>query len=113
MIERMIQMQIRNVNGGYSKEEYNRQTSGVIPQILIGSGARKKYSYDDEKKTYTDTISSVEIDAYYPGLGVQVIKMPGDFKIPKGLEDLSEIELIDPEACVVSRKLYVKAKGIK
>ena len=40
----MIKMQVRNVNGGYSKEEYNRQTSGVIPQILIGSGARKKYS---------------------------------------------------------------------
>lgn len=106
-------MQARNVNGGYSMEEYNRQTSGVIPQILIGSGPRAKYSFDNEKKTYTDTVSSVEIDVYYPGLGVQIIKMPKDFKIPKDLEDLSEIELIDPEACVVSRKLYVRAKGIK
>lgn len=109
----MINMQARNVNGGYSRDEYNKQTGGVIPQILIGSGPRPKYSYDNENKTYTDTISSVEIDVYYPGLGVQVVKMPKEFKIPKGLEDLSEIELIDPEACVVSRKLYVRAKGIK
>ena len=106
-------MQARNVNGGYSKDEYNKQTGGVIPQILIGSGARIKYSFDNKKKIYTDTVSSVEIDVYYPGLGVQVIKMPADFKIPKNLEDLSEIELIDPEACVVNRQLYVKAKGIK
>lgn len=109
----MIKMQVRNINGGYSKEEYNRQTSGVIPQILIGSGPRIKYSFDNEKKTYTDTVSSVEVDVYYPGLGVQAIKMPTDFKIPKNLEDLSEIELIDPEACVVNRKLYVRARGIK
>lgn len=106
-------MQARNVNGGYSRDEYNKQTSSVIPQILIGSGIREKYFYDNENKTYTDTISSVEIDVYYPGLGVQVIKMPKDFKIPKNLEDLSEIELIEPEACVVNRQLYVKAKGIK
>ena len=109
----MIKMQIRSINGGYSRDEYDRQTSGVIPQILIGSGPSTKYSFDNERKTYTDTVSSVEIDVYYPGLGVQVIKMPADFKIPKNLEDLSEIELIDPEACVVSRKLYVRAKGIK
>lgn len=106
-------MQARNVNGGYSRDEYIKQTGGVIPQILIGSGPRARYSYDNENKIYTDTISSVEVDVYYPGLGVQIIKMPSKFQIPKGLEDLSDIELIDPEACVVGRKLYVKAKGIK
>lgn len=106
-------MQARNNNTGYNAETYNEQTSGVIPQILIGSGPREKREYDEESKQYTNNIIGVEIDVYYPGLGVQVVKLPKDFKLPKNLEDLSEVELIEPEACVVSRRVYVRAKGIK
>lgn len=106
-------MQARKNNNGYNTETYNEQTSGVIPQILIGSGPREKREYDEESKQYTNNIISVEIDVYYPGLGVQVVKLPKDFKLPKDLEDLSEVELIEPEACVVSRRVYVRAKGIK
>ena len=106
-------MQARNNNNGYNTETYNEQTAGVIPQILIGSGPREKREYDEESKQYTNNIISVEIDVYYPGLGVQVVKLPKDFKMPKDLEDLSEVELIEPEACVVSRRVYVRAKGIK
>ena len=50
---------------------------------------------------------------YYPGLGVQAVKFPADFELPKGVDDLSEVELDSPEACIVGREIYVRASGLK
>lgn len=47
------------------------------------------------------------------GLGVQSVKLPADSEIPKGVEDLVEVELDSPEACIVGREIYVRANGLK
>ena len=36
-----------------------------------------------------------------------------DFELPKGVEDLAEVELELPEACIVGREIYVRASGLK
>lgn len=47
-------------------------------------------------------------------MGEQDIKLPKDFKLSNSIGDMSRIELIDPEACLVGRaNIYVRAKGIK
>lgn len=100
-------------NTGYSVEEYQRIFFSSTCHLLKGSGLRTKMKFDNKSQKYTKELDSYEIDVYFEGLGVQVIKFPKTFKLPVSIDDLSKIELIAPEACVINREVYVRAKGIK
>lgn len=108
-------MKINTFKGGYSPQIYTTQFGNSVPRILLGSGLEVRVKYDKETNR---PVGTGEIDSnrgwlYYPGLGVQSVKLPADSEIPKGVEDLVEVELDSPEACIVGREIYVRANGLK
>ena len=108
-------MKINTFKGGYSPQIYTTQFGNSVPRILLGSGLEVRVKYDKEtnRPVGTGKIDSKRGRLYYPGLGVQSVKLPADFEIPKGVEDLVEVELDSPEACIVGREIYVRANGLK
>lgn len=102
----------RQTRGGYSLATFNEvfHTNGGL--LLIGQGPRPQMGFDENRKP-TGEIISTKIDIYFAGLGVQEIKLPPTFKLPNSLNDLAEVTLIDPEACIVNNtQVYVRAKGL-
>lgn len=108
-------MRVNTFTGGYMPQTYTAQFGNEFPRILIGSGLESRIKFDLETKRPVETgeIDSKRIMLYYPGLGVQAVKFPADFELPKGVDDLSEVELDSPEACIVGREIYVRASGLK
>lgn len=108
-------MKVNNFSSGYSKEQYDLQFKGVTPRLLIGQGLEERLKFDPETKKPTEprTVESLRAYLYYPGLGVQSLKLPGNYSLPKDTDDLSEVDLVSPEACVINRQVYVRASGIK
>lgn len=106
-------MQLQSFTG-YSAKQYHRLFDGATCHILIGSGPKPKPKYDKDKQRYVnDEITSFEIETYFEGLGSQDVKFPKTFKLSKEIKDLTAIELVDAEACVIDREVYVRAKGIR
>lgn len=101
--------------GGYSSQQYKMQFSGVTPRLLIGQGleARLKFDQSTGRPVEPHEVESQQATLYYPGLGVQSVKLPAGYVLPKVLDDLAEVELISPEACMVGRNIYVRSEGIE
>ncbi|WGN90359.1 hypothetical protein [Ligilactobacillus faecis] len=108
-------MKVNTFTGGYMPQTYTAQFGNESPRILIGSGPEARIKFDPETKRPVETgeVDSKRVMLYYPGLGVQAVKLPADFELPKGLDDLAEVVLESPEACIVNREIYVRAKNIK
>lgn len=107
-------MKVKRFNG-YSSQEYKMQFSGVTPRLLIGQGLEERLKFDSStgRPVEPREVESQRATLYYPGLGVQNIKLPAGYVLPKALDDLAEVELISPEACTVGRNIYVRAEGIE
>lgn len=107
-------MKVQNFSG-YSSQQYHMQFSGVTPRLLIGQGLEERLKFDSStgRPVEPREVESQRATLYYPGLGVQNIKLPAGYVLPKGLDDLAEVELIKPEACTVGRNIYVRAEGIE
>lgn len=100
--------------GGYSNNQFNNLFGTSKCHILKGAGVRYKPKFDQEKQEYVKgQIDSCEIETYFENLGVQNVKLPKSFKLSQTINDMSVVELIEPEACVVNREVYVRAEGIK
>lgn len=108
-------MKLQNMKSGYMPQTYTEQFGTVIPRVLIGSGIEVRVKFDRETNRPVETgeIDNKRAWLYFPGLGVQAVKLPADFELPKGIDDLSEVELDAPEACIVGREIYVRANGLK
>lgn len=107
-------MKIKNVSG-YTSQTYDSQFKNVVPRILIGSGleSRLKFDPNTNRPVETGEIDSKRLWVYYPKLGIQSVKLPADYTLAKEIEDLSEVQLVNPEACIVGREIYVRATGLK
>lgn len=110
----VLKMQVQRFSG-YSSQQYNAQFSGVTPRLLIGQGLETRLKFDQStgRPVEPHEVESQRATLYYPGLGVQYVKLPARYVLPKGLEDMAEVELISPEACTVGRNIYVRAEGIE
>lgn len=108
-------MKVNNFSSGYSSQQYALQFKGVTPRLLIGEGLEERLKFDQKTRRPVEphVAESQRAWLYYPGLGVQSLKLPGNYLLPKDIDDLSEVDLISPEACVVNRQVYVRASGIK
>lgn len=107
-------MQI-SMTSGYSKQQYNAQLGDVTPRILIGDGLEERVKFDSKTNRPVEPrkVESQRTWMYFPGLGIQAVKLPANYSLPNDIEDMAEVELESPEACIVNRQLYVRAKGIK
>lgn len=107
-------MKVRK-NGGYTFQTYDSQFKKISPRILIGSGleARLKFDPKTNRPVETGEIDSKRLWLYYPEMGIQSVKLPADYELPKDIEDLSIIDLVKPEACIVGQEIYVRAQAIK
>lgn len=112
-MEDLIMRLPRRSQGGYSPSTFNEIFNTSSALLLLGQGPRPQMGFDENHKP-TGEIISTKIDIYFSGLGVQEIKLPSTFKLPNSVNDLSEVTLIDPEACIVNNtQVYVRAKGVK
>lgn len=107
-------MKIQNFSG-YTEQNYQAHFRGVTPRVLLGSGLEARLRFDAEtgRPVESGEIESKRLWVYYPGLGVQAVKLPADYSLTKDVEDLAEIELISPEGCIIGSEIYVRAKGVK
>lgn len=107
-------MQVRQFSG-YSYQQYSMQFNGVTPRLLIGQGLEERLKFDSStgRPVEPHEVESQRATLYYPGLGVQNVKLPAEYVLPKGLDDLAEVELISPEACTVGRNVYVRAEAVE
>lgn len=108
-------MKIQKFSSGYTAREYVVQFGTVVPRVLLGSGLEDRVKFDREtgRPVESGELESKRLWVYYPSMGVQSVKLPADFELPKGIEDLAEVDLEAPEACIVGRELFVRAKGLK
>ena len=108
-------MILKNVkNGGYKKQDYVDVFGTPMCRVLLGAGLDVRNVYDQSTKKYTNDVESVRMQVYWPEAGADWVRFPADFDLEsKKLEDLQEVELINPTACIVKNKVYVKADDIK
>lgn len=105
-------MKVNVKKSGYSEKTFKEQFEGMIcARIILAQGLREKHGYDAETRKATDEIVAQELDFYFVPLGIQTVKFPADFKLPAKVEDMSEVTLTNPTACVVNGFIYVKADG--
>lgn len=102
-------------DNGYSSKSYVMQFDNVVPRILMCDGVETRYKFDPDtnRPVSTGEVDSKRVWLYYPGLGIQALKLPADFKLPKDINDLDEIELINPEACIIGHDIYVRATTLR
>lgn len=107
-------MKLPQING-YNLPQFKNSFGGVTPRILIGQGLEERSKFDPATKRPAEPreVESKRAWLYYPDMGVQSLKLPADYTLPKDIEDLAEVELISPEACIINRQIYVRAKGLK
>ena len=109
----MYLSQLRAKYNGYSAESFNNYFGKDVSIFLLtGNGISPAFGYDKEAKKSTKEVVGRYLETYFKGFGVQRVKLPKDFNID-GIKDLSQIELVDPEACEVNRQIFVRANGIK
>lgn len=108
-------MRLNNLNhpkGGYSKDTFKKDFGDRRWFATIGSGLQDIRQWDSTQKKYTDKVIAKALDLYVEGAGFQHVKFPTSFNL-NNIQELSEIELVDPVACEVRGNVYVKADGIK
>ncbi len=109
----MYLSQLRAKFSGYTKDNFNNYFGkDPIIYLLAGNGLTPAFGFDKEVNKRTKEIVGQYLEVYFQGIGVQRIKLPKNFNADE-IADLSKIELIDPEACEVNGRIFVKAKGIK
>lgn len=110
-------MKIKRPNSGYTAETFKKYIGSPRCRILLGSGLEAKLKYDNEAGKYTGEVESTRLQCYFPNLGADWVKFPADFSLPEKkddlIDDLQEIELINPTACEVRGQLYIKADKFK
>lgn len=108
-------MKLKNFSG-YSTDKYQAIFGSVAPRVLLGDqGLEKRVKFDPKTNIPVETgeIESKRLWVYFSGLGIQTVKLPADYELPSDVQDLSEVQLVSPEACVVGREVYVRASSIK
>lgn len=110
-------MRIKRENGGYTTETFKEFIGSPRCRILLGAGLEAKMKYDNETGKYTDEVESTRLQCYFPNLGADWVKFPADFSLPAKsddlIDDMQEIELINPTACEVRGQVYIKAAEFK
>ena len=105
-------MKVNVKKGGYSEKVFKEQFEGMVcARIILAKGLREKHGYDAETRKATDEVIAQELDFYFVPLGIQTVKFPANFKLPAKVEDMAEVTLTNPTACVVNGFIYVKADG--
>ncbi len=105
--------QLRSKYSGYTEDNFNNYFGkDLIIFLLSGSGLIPAFGYDKEAGKRTKEIVGQYLEAYFQGFGTQRVKLPKDFNAD-GIPDLSKIELVNPEACEVNGRIFVRANGVK
>lgn len=108
-------MRLNSLNkgkGGYSLELFKKDFGQRRWFATTGAGLQDVRAWDSAQKQYTDTVIAKALDLYVEGAGFQRVKFPTSFVL-SNINELSEIELVNPVACEVRGNVYVKADGIK
>nr|AKG47106.1 hypothetical protein [Limosilactobacillus vaginalis] len=103
---------INNRGGGYRPENFQKYFADRRWIATTGGGLQDVCQWDNDNKKYTDTVIAKALDLYVEGAGFQRVKFPTSFSLAN-IEELSEVELINPVACEVRGNVYVKADGLK
>lgn len=98
---------------GYQASRYQEIFGDTSAIVLKGGGPQPSREFDNTTNRYGTTIVGQRIEVYFKGLGTQVVKLPANFKFPKGMPDLAEVILVHPEACQIRRKVYVRAESLQ
>lgn len=108
-------MRLNSLNkqkGGYTPETFNKDFDSRRWFATIGGGLQDVRAWDNNQKKYTDQVVAKALDLYVEGAGFQRVKFPTTFNLAN-IEELSEIELVNPVACEVRGNVYVKADGLR
>lgn len=109
----MFMSQLRAKYSGYTEDNFNNYFGkDLLIYFLAGSGLTPAFGFDKEVGKRTKEIVGQYLEAYFKGFGVQRVKLPKNFNAD-GISDLSKIELVNPEACEVNGRIFVKATGVK
>ena len=109
----MYLSQLKAKYSGYTADNFNTYFGkNLIVYYLAGSGLTPAFGFDKEAGKRTKEIVGQYLEAYLQGFGVQRVKLPRDFNAD-GIFDLSKIELVEPMACEVNGRIFVRANGIK
>lgn len=109
----MYLSQLRSKYSGYTQDNFNNYFGkDLLVYFLAGSGLTPAFGYDKQAGKRTKEIVGKYLEAYFQGFGVQRVKLPRDFNAD-GIVDLSKIELVNPEACEVNGRIFVRASGVK
>lgn len=109
----MFLSQLRAKYSGYTADNFNNYFGkDLTAYYLAGSGLSPAFGFDKEAGKRTKEIIGQYLEAYFQGFGVQRVKLPRDFNAD-GIADLSKIELVNPEACEVNGRIFVRAGGVK
>lgn len=109
----MYLSQLRAKYSGYTADNFNNYFGkDIVIYFLAGSGLSPAHGFDKESGKRTDEIVGQYLEAYFQGYGSQRVKLPKEFNAD-GISDLSKIELVNPEACEVNGRIFVKADGVK
>lgn len=109
----MFLSQLRAKYSGYTQDNFrNYFGKDVVIYFLAGSGLSPAFGFDKEAGKRTKEIIGQYLEAYFQGFGVQRVKLPKEFNADE-IADLAKIELVNPEACEVNGRIFVKASGVK
>ncbi|MFR0539548.1 hypothetical protein ACLUYF_08115 [Limosilactobacillus reuteri subsp. suis] len=109
----MYLSQLQSKYSGYTANNFNTYFGKeLVIYYLAGSGLTPAFGYDKEAGKRTKEIVGQYLEAYFQGFGVQRVKLPRDFNADE-VADLSKIELVNPEACEVNGRIFVRAGGVK
>jgi len=109
----MYLSQLQSKYSGYTAENFNTYFGkNLTTYYLAGSGLIPAFGYDKEAGKRTKEIVGQYLEAYFQGFGVQRVKLPREFNADE-IADLTKIELVNPEACEVNGRIFVRANGIK
>ena len=109
----MYLSQLQSKYSGYTANNFNTYFGKeLVIYYLAGSGLTPAFGYDKEAGKRTKEIVGQYLEAYFQGFGVQRVKLPRDFNADE-VADLSKIELVNPEACEVNGRIFVRACGVK
>ncbi|MCW3764678.1 hypothetical protein NP061_010010 [Weissella confusa] len=109
----MYLSQLRSKYSGYTADNFNTYFGKELTiYFLAGSGLTPAFGFDKAAGKSTKEIVGQYLEAYFQGFGVQRVKLPRDFNADE-VADLSKIELVNPEACEVNGRIFVRAGGVK
>lgn len=98
---------------GYSSQTFDTTFGTKKGVLLKGNGPRTVIKFDQATNKPTGEVINMKIDMYFLGMGVQEVKMPKGFSLTADVQDMQDVELVNPQACIIGNNVYVKADGIK